>query len=103
VCCVILTINTLISLKSSADTDCTSYKAKNWHFIEGKMKFIGHGKAEGVRRRSITGEAQVRSQIFPYGVRAGQSDSVTNFPMNISVLPRQCHSTNAAYSFHGTL
>jgi len=43
------------------------------------MKVKGHGKAEGVCRPSVTGEAQVRSQIFPYGVCAGQSDSVTNF------------------------
>jgi len=67
------------------------------------VKFTGHGKAEGDRRRSVTGEAQVRSQIFSYGVRAGQSDSVTNFSLNISVIPRQCHFTNVAYSFHGTL
>jgi hypothetical protein len=51
------------------------------------MKDTGHGKAEGVRRRSIIGEGQVRSQIFPYGVCAGQSDSVTNFSLDISVTP----------------
>jgi hypothetical protein len=51
--------------------------------------------ALAVRRRSVTAEAPVRSQVNPCGIFGGQSGNGIGFSPSISVLPCQFHFTGA--------
>ena len=50
--------------------------------------------AQAVRRRPLTSEARVRSQVSPCEMCAGQSGTETGFSPSTSVSPRHCHATN---------
>jgi hypothetical protein len=51
----------------------------------------------------LTAENRVRSQVSPYEIFHGQTDTVTGFPPSISVSPCQYHSTNAPHPSSSTL
>jgi hypothetical protein len=53
--------------------------------------------AQGVSRRPLTAEAQVRSQVSPCGICGGQSGTGTGPPPppSTSTFPCQLHSTGA--------
>jgi hypothetical protein len=53
---------------------------------------------QGVNRRPVTAEVRVRSQANSCEVYCGPSGTGSGFTQSTSVLPSQCHSTNALYS-----
>ena len=53
---------------------------------------------QAASRRPLNAEARFRSQVSPCKICGGQNGSVTGFSPSISVLPCQCHSTDAPIS-----
>jgi hypothetical protein len=54
--------------------------------------------AEAVSRWRVTAEERVRSQLSPFEIRSGETDTGTGFCPSTSVFPRHYHSSNAACS-----
>jgi len=58
--------------------------------------------AQTFRRRPVTTEASVRSQVSPCEICDGQIDNGTGFSSRTSLFPCQYHSTSAPYSSSST-
>jgi len=61
---------------------------------------MGRVMAQAVRRRPLTAEAQVRSQVSPCDIGGGRSGTRTGFSFSTLCFPCQYHCTNAASHLH---